>query len=46
LQSTTRSDHGLEDLYGNAPCGNLSTLLDGTIAKINGTLLAWLGYCR
>lgn len=36
----------LEDLYENAPCGNLSTLLDGTIAKINGTLLAWLGYRR
>lgn len=36
----------LEDLYENAPCGHLSTLLDGTIAKINGTLLAWLGYRR
>nr|WTA65489.1 SpoIIE family protein phosphatase [Micromonospora sp. NBC_00855] len=36
----------LEDLYENAPCGHLSTLLDGTIAKINGTLLTWLGYRR
>ncbi|MEU4475339.1 SpoIIE family protein phosphatase [Micromonospora sp. NPDC023888] len=35
-----------EDLYENAPCGHLSTRLDGTIAKINGTLLAWLGYRR
>jgi sigma-B regulation protein RsbU (phosphoserine phosphatase) len=35
-----------DDLYENAPCGNLSTLLDGTIAKINKTLLAWLGYTR
>jgi phosphoserine phosphatase RsbU/P len=34
----------IEDLYDNAPCGFLSTLLDGTIAKANGTLLAWLGY--
>ncbi|MFL6122184.1 PP2C family protein-serine/threonine phosphatase [Actinophytocola sp.] len=34
------------DLYENAPCGYLSTLLDGRIAKINGTLLAWLGYQR
>ena len=34
------------DLYENAPCGYLSTLLDGRIAKINGTLLAWLGYRR
>ena len=36
----------VEDLYENAPCGYLSTLLDGTIAKINATLLGWLGYAR
>jgi phosphoserine phosphatase RsbU/P len=35
-----------EDLYENAPCGYLSTLLDGQIAKINATLLGWLGYRR
>jgi sigma-B regulation protein RsbU (phosphoserine phosphatase) len=35
-----------EDLYDNAPCGYLSTLLDGTIVKINATLLGWLGYGR
>ncbi|MFI7000080.1 PP2C family protein-serine/threonine phosphatase [Nocardia sp. NPDC050175] len=35
-----------EDLYENAPCGYLSTLMDSTIAKINGTLLDWLGYRR
>lgn len=35
-----------EDLYENAPCGYLSTLLDGEIAKINNTLLEWLGYER
>ncbi|WP_030760932.1 MULTISPECIES: SpoIIE family protein phosphatase [unclassified Streptomyces] len=35
-----------EDLYENAPCGYLSTLLDGQIAKVNGTLLNWLGYDR
>ncbi|MEV6876692.1 SpoIIE family protein phosphatase [Amycolatopsis sp. NPDC051128] len=35
-----------EDLYEHAPCGYLSTLLDGTIAKINTTLLNWLGYER
>jgi sigma-B regulation protein RsbU (phosphoserine phosphatase) len=35
-----------EDLYENAPCGYLSTRLDGQIAKINGTLLSWLGYTR
>ena len=35
-----------DDLYDNAPCGYLSTLLDGQIAKVNTTLLRWLGYER
>ncbi|MGW7236634.1 PP2C family protein-serine/threonine phosphatase [Streptomyces sp. NPDC054804] len=35
-----------EELYDNAPCGYLSTLMDGTIAKINTTLLNWLGLER
>ncbi|MFJ9339211.1 SpoIIE family protein phosphatase [Streptomyces sp. NPDC101733] len=35
-----------EDLYEHAPCGYLSTLLDGQIAKVNTTLLNWLGYER
>ncbi|MGH3404245.1 MAG: PAS domain-containing protein [Streptosporangiaceae bacterium] len=35
-----------EDLYENAPCGYVSTLLDGKIARINGTLLGWLGHRR
>ncbi|MGW1892335.1 PP2C family protein-serine/threonine phosphatase [Streptomyces sp. NPDC002004] len=35
-----------EELYENAPCGYLSTLMDGTIAKINTTLLDWLGLQR
>ncbi|CAL9628704.1 hypothetical protein SUDANB120_06043 [Streptomyces sp. enrichment culture] len=35
-----------EELYEKAPCGYLSTLMDGTIAKINETLLAWLGLER
>lgn len=35
-----------EELYEQAPCGYLSTLLDGTIAKINTTLLQWLGLSR
>ncbi|MFJ3231239.1 PP2C family protein-serine/threonine phosphatase [Streptomyces sp. NPDC086787] len=33
-----------EDLYEHAPCGFLSTLLDGRIIKVNTTLLEWLGY--
>ncbi|MFF8830921.1 SpoIIE family protein phosphatase [Streptomyces sp. NPDC015131] len=36
----------VDDLYENAPCGYLSTLLDGTIAKANDTLLGWLGRTR
>jgi sigma-B regulation protein RsbU (phosphoserine phosphatase) len=36
----------VDDLYDNAPCGYLSTLRDGTIAKVNATLLGWLGYRR
>ena len=35
-----------EELYDNAPCGYLSALPDGTIAKANATLLAWTGYDR
>lgn len=35
-----------EDLYDNAPCGYLSTLPDGTIAKVNATFLDWTGYGR
>ncbi|MEV0238452.1 SpoIIE family protein phosphatase [Streptomyces sp. NPDC050674] len=35
-----------DDLYESAPCGYLSTMMDGTIAKINTTLLDWLGLDR
>ncbi|MFG2974387.1 PP2C family protein-serine/threonine phosphatase [Streptomyces sp. NPDC048331] len=35
-----------EELYERAPCGYLSTLMDGTVAKINMTLLDWLGLTR
>ncbi|MGW2826530.1 PP2C family protein-serine/threonine phosphatase [Streptomyces sp. NPDC001443] len=35
-----------EELYESAPCGYLSTLMDGTVAKINTTLLTWLGLER
>ncbi|WP_199832450.1 SpoIIE family protein phosphatase [Streptomyces pactum] len=35
-----------EELYESAPCGYLSTLMDGTIVKINKTLLDWLGLSR
>ncbi|MFJ8750140.1 PP2C family protein-serine/threonine phosphatase [Streptomyces sp. NPDC102441] len=39
-------EDSVEDLYENAPCGYLSTLMDGRIAKVNGTLLRWLGHRR
>ncbi|MBV1938585.1 SpoIIE family protein phosphatase [Streptomyces sp. BV286] len=39
-------EDSIEDLYEHAPCGYLSTLLDGRIAKINATLVGWLGYAR
>lgn len=36
----------VEDLYENAPCGYLSTLPDGTVLKVNRTLLDWTGHAR
>jgi len=44
--SSTTMSEDTDDLYDNAPCGYLSTLLDGTITKVNATLLGWLGYRR
>jgi len=35
-----------EDAYETAPCGHLSTSMDGTIIKVNRTLLDWLGLTR
>ncbi|MEV0018791.1 SpoIIE family protein phosphatase [Streptomyces tendae] len=32
-----------EELYDVAPCGFLSTAMDGTVVKVNATLLDWLG---
>ncbi|MFD5031011.1 PP2C family protein-serine/threonine phosphatase [Streptomyces sp. NPDC058405] len=43
---TALLEDSAEDLYENAPCGYLSTLLDGKIAKVNTTLLTWLGRTR
>ncbi|MFJ6855076.1 PP2C family protein-serine/threonine phosphatase [Streptomyces sp. NPDC091271] len=40
---TSLLEDSAEELYEQAPCGYLSTLMDGTIAKINTTLLDWLG---
>ena len=35
-----------EDLYEHAPCGYLSTLPDGTIARVNHTFVEWTGVSR
>jgi PAS domain S-box-containing protein len=35
-----------EELYENAPCGYVSFVGDGTIVKVNSTLLSWLGLER
>ncbi|WP_435883988.1 PP2C family protein-serine/threonine phosphatase [Streptomyces rubiginosohelvolus] len=43
---TSLLEDSAEELYEQAPCGYLSTLMDGTIAKINTTLLEWLGLER
>ncbi|MFH9132758.1 PP2C family protein-serine/threonine phosphatase [Streptomyces sp. NPDC017524] len=43
---TSLLEDSTEELYEQAPCGYLSTLMDGTIAKINTTLLEWLGLER
>ncbi|WP_407704718.1 PP2C family protein-serine/threonine phosphatase [Streptomyces microflavus] len=43
---TSLLEDSAEELYEQAPCGYLSTLMDGTIAKINTTLLDWIGLER
>ncbi|MEW1914350.1 SpoIIE family protein phosphatase [Kitasatospora sp. NPDC085895] len=43
---STLLEDSAEDLYESAPCGHLSTLMDGGIAKVNATLLDWLGLDR
>ncbi|HEV2857137.1 MAG TPA: SpoIIE family protein phosphatase [Solirubrobacterales bacterium] len=35
-----------EDLFENAPCGYLSTALDGTLLKVNRTFESWTGHDR
>jgi sigma-B regulation protein RsbU (phosphoserine phosphatase) len=40
------TQENLDDLYEHAPCGYCSCLPDGTLVKLNQTLLGWLGYSR
>jgi PAS domain S-box-containing protein len=39
-------DESAEELYEHAPCGYVSCLPDGTILRVNQTLLDWTGYTR
>ncbi|QNH63670.1 sensor histidine kinase [Hymenobacter sediminicola] len=40
------TESNLDDLYDLAPCGYCSCLPDGTLVRLNQTLLSWLGYRR
>jgi PAS domain S-box-containing protein len=42
----TLLEESADDLYDQAPCGYLSTLPDGTIVRVNQTLVDWLGRAR
>jgi PAS domain S-box-containing protein len=49
--ASPRSDGALfqetaDDLYEHAPCGYLSTLPDGTIVRVNQTLIDWTQHTR
>jgi PAS domain S-box-containing protein len=37
-------EESVEELYELAPCGYLTTSIDGRIVKVNRTLADWLGY--
>lgn len=39
-------DESAEDFYEMAPCGYLTTTIDGRIVKVNRTLTEWLGFER
>lgn len=39
-------EESIEDLYERAPCGYVSTFLDGGIVRANATFWEWTGYDR
>lgn len=39
-------EESAEDLFEHAPCGYLSTSLDGTLLKVNRTFESWTGLAR
>ena len=45
-ESAGRPGPSAEELYDLAPCGYLSTTPDGTVVRVNQTLLRWTGRTR
>ncbi len=41
-----RGDESFEALYHSAPCGLISTTIDGTVTEVNETFLTWTGRTR
>src|SRR3954447_12428831 len=41
-----RVEESAEELYEDAPCGYMSSLMDGTIVRVNRTFLRWTGLER
>src|SRR3954468_3126150 len=41
-----RVEESAEELYEDAPCGYMSSLIDGTIVRVNRTFLRWTGLDR
>jgi PAS domain S-box-containing protein len=39
-------DHDVEELFEDAPCGHVSTRIDGTIVRVNRTFEEWTGLRR
>jgi PAS domain S-box-containing protein len=46
LRAESILDETAEELYEMAPCGYLTTTLNGRITRVNRTLAEWLGYER
>jgi phosphoserine phosphatase RsbU/P len=45
-QRTAPTEPTIEDLFETAPCGHVSTTLDGTITRVNRTFESWTGLTR
>lgn len=44
--TSAATEESAEDFYEQAPCGFLTTTPDGTVTRVNSTLLDWTGYRR